>query len=132
MTSSSTPLRRAHVWLTVPPIALALFSGCGRPESGRLQGYVEGEFVYVSPPLAGELKTWSVERGAQGAAGEAIFALDTTPEKAARDEAERRVRQARANWEDMQKGRRPSEIESLEAQLRQAKAALELSELQLA
>jgi HlyD family secretion protein len=109
-----------------------LIAGCTRPDTGRLQGYVEGEFVYVASPLAGELKTLHVVRGAPVKAGDPLFALDATPEKAARDEAERRVAQARANLEDARKGKRPSEIESIEAQLKQARAALELSEAQLA
>jgi len=39
---------------------------------------------------------------------------------------------ARASWEDTKKGKRPSEIEFLEAQLRQAKVALAFSEKDLA
>jgi HlyD family secretion protein len=132
MTNSKTAPQRTFAWFGVAPLVLTFFSGCTRPDTGRLQGYVEGEFVYVSSPLAGEVRSLRVERGTQVKAGDALFALDTTPEKAARDEAERRVMQARANWEDLQKGRRPTEIESLEAQLKQAKAALELSEVQLA
>ena len=55
-------------------------------------------------------------------AGDPLFALEPEPETAARDEADRRVAQARANLEDAKKGQRPTEIESLEAQL-QARAA---------
>ena len=65
-----------------------------------MQGYVEGEYVYVAAPYAGALESLSVQRGAQVHAGEPLFALDRAPEKAARDEAERRVAQARANLED--------------------------------
>jgi HlyD family secretion protein len=56
-----------------------------------------------------------------------LFALERGSEKAARDEAERRLSQARANLEDTRKGKRPTEIESLKAQLKQAQAALKLS-----
>jgi HlyD family secretion protein len=56
--------------------------------------------------------------------GDVLFKLDDVPETAARDEAERRLVQARATLEDQKKGRRPSEIESLEARLAQARAAL--------
>jgi HlyD family secretion protein len=132
MNGFDTRCRWARVWPRVTPLVLIWVAACARPDSNRLQGYVEGEFVYVSSPLAGELKSLRVERGALVKAGDPLFALDTTAEKAARDEAERRVVQARATWEDLQKGRRPTEIESLEAQLKQAKAALELSEVQLA
>lgn len=110
---------------------LCLVAGCSRSDGRRVQGYVEGEFVYVASPLAGELEALHVRRGAQVKAGDPLFALEDTPEKAARDEAERRLAQARANWEDANKGKRPSEIEAIEAQLRQARAALALSEREL-
>jgi HlyD family secretion protein len=107
---------------------LFLLASCGNQRSDRVQGYVEGEFVYVASPLAGQLETLSVLRGAQVKAGDPLFTLDSTAERAARDEAERRLAQGRSNLEDAKKGRRPSEIESIEAQLKQARAALTFSE----
>jgi HlyD family secretion protein len=68
-------------------IAFALCS-CDDPSTDRFQGYVEGEFVYVASPLAGQLDTLSVQRGQQVTAGQPLFALDETAEKAARDMAE--------------------------------------------
>jgi HlyD family secretion protein len=97
-----------------------------------VQGYAEGEFVYVASPLGGALNSLRVQRGTRVQAGDPLFALDDTPEKVARDEAERRLAQARANLADVQKGKRPSEIDSLEAQLKQARAAQSLSEKELA
>ena len=107
---------------------LCLFAGCRQSKSNQVQGYVEGEFVYVASPLAGALKSLHVQRGAQVKPGDPLFALDSTSETAARDEAQQRVAQARASLEDAKKGKRPQEIESIEAQLRQAQAALALSE----
>jgi HlyD family secretion protein len=107
-------------------------SGCGRPAPDRVQGYVEGEFVYVGSPLAGTLTDLLVERGRWVKAGEPLFSLESAPEKEARDEARRRLAQARASLADVRKGRRPSEIAALEAQLGQARAALTLSEKELA
>jgi HlyD family secretion protein len=111
--------------------AACLAAGCNQTESNRVQGYVEGEYVYVAAPNAGALKSLKVSRGASVQAGNPLFTLDDEPERAARDEAVRRVAQALANLEDAKKGRRPTEIESLEAQLKQARAALKLSEAQL-
>jgi HlyD family secretion protein len=113
-------------------LAVGALSGCQQPESNRFQGYVEGEYIYVAAPSAGALQALNVRRGTHVSVGEGLFALDSTPEKAARDEAERRLAAARANWEDAKKGKRPSEIESLTAQLEQAKSALALSERNLA
>jgi HlyD family secretion protein len=103
-------------------------AGCRRPIANRVQGYVEGEFVYVASPLAGMLQSLSVQRGAQVQAGAPLFALDDAAEKAARDQAVGRLAQARASWEDAKKGKRSSEMEALEAQLRQAREAASFSE----
>ena len=111
--------------------AVCLLAGCGRPDANRLQGYVEGEFVYVASPLAGALEKLFVQRGAQVKTGSPLFALEGDPEKAAREEANRRHAQARATLEDAKKGKRPTEIESIEAQLDQARTALALSEKEL-
>ena len=111
--------------------SVAMLASCDPPPSGRVQGYIEGEFVYVASPLAGQLEKLSVERGAQVKKGEPLFALDSISEKAARDEAERRLMQSRSSLADAKKGKRPTEIESLDAQLKQANAALELSEAEL-
>ncbi|HSQ58190.1 MAG TPA: biotin/lipoyl-binding protein, partial [Gemmata sp.] len=108
--------------------SIAVLCGCTKPDPNRVQGYVEGEFVYVASPYAGALEKLSVYRGTRVHAGDALFTLDCQPEKSARDEAERRVIQARSNLEDLKKGRRPTEIESLVAQLGQARAALVRSE----
>jgi HlyD family secretion protein len=107
-----------------------MLAGCAQSDSNRVQGYVEGEFVYIASPLAGALESLYVQRGDQVNAGDPLFALENTSEKAARDEAERRLAQGRANLEDAKKGRRPTEIDSVEAQLRQARAALTLSDLE--
>ena len=112
--------------------ALCILAGCSRPADNLVQGYVEGEFVYIASPFAGELKSLDVQRGDQVKTDKLLFTLDNEPEKSARAEAERRLIQARSSLEDARKGRRPTEIESAEAQLRQAQAALVLSEKELA
>jgi HlyD family secretion protein len=116
-------------WL-VPACFLVIIlvqSGCERPSSDRVQGYVEGEYVYVASPYAGALASLSVRRGKQVNEGDPLFALEQVFEKAARDEAEKKLGQALANLEDAKKGKRPSEIESLKAQLKYAQATLRLS-----
>ena len=46
---------------------------------------MEGEFVYVSSQLSGPLQTLQVQRGDQVKAGDPLFVLDNTVEKAALD-----------------------------------------------
>jgi HlyD family secretion protein len=120
--------RQRHIAVAAALAALACFAGCHTADTGRVQGYVEGEFVYVASPFAGQLDALEVARGSQVKQGELLFVLESTAEEAAREEAERQLAQARATWEDLTKGKRPSEIQSLEAQLKQAQAALEFSD----
>jgi len=102
--------------------------GCTPPDRTLVQGYVEGEFVYVASPYAGALESLKVQRGQQVKEGDSLFRLNGEPEQAAREEAERRLSQARATLEDAKKGKRPSEIQVIKAQLKQARIAVGLSE----
>src|SRR5213079_582836 len=68
-------------------LLLLLLGSCSDPPKNRFQGYVEGEFVYVASPLAGTLESLHVQRGQQVKAGDPLFALDETAERAARDQA---------------------------------------------
>ena len=117
-----------HARALVATALLALVAGCEPAPKPRVQGYVEGEFVYVASPIAGALETLPVQRGAQVAAGDALFALECGAETAARDVAERRLAEGQAKLDDTKKGKRPVEIESAQAQLKQARAALALAE----
>jgi HlyD family secretion protein len=67
-------------------LLLFMCDSCSKPPNDRFQGYVEGEFVYVASPLAGTLESLHVRRGDQVKTGDPLFALDETPEKAARDQ----------------------------------------------
>ncbi|MBL8054868.1 MAG: HlyD family efflux transporter periplasmic adaptor subunit [Nitrospira sp.] len=121
--------RISHQFLSIGLMMMVwgALAGCNQPASDLVQGYVEGEYVYVASPYGGALAALSVRRGVQVNAGDPLFALEQASEKAARDEAERKLSQARANLEDRRKGKRPSELASLRAQLQQAQAALQLS-----
>ena len=105
--------------------------GCAKKNPSLVQGYVEGEFVYVASPFAGHLEKLSVKRGSHVEAGDPLFSLEETPERTEKEEAERRVDQARAELEDAKRGQRPSEIQTIRAQLEQAKAALILAGIEL-
>jgi HlyD family secretion protein len=124
-------LESAIAWLGGALVALAAAIGLGGGGPLVVQGYVEGEYVYVAAPVAGRLQTLHVARGAQVAAGAPLFQLDTSSEQPARDDAAAQLAQAEANLANLRKGKRPSEIDSLEAQLAQANAMLELSEVAL-
>ena len=71
-------------------LAILFISSCSNSPQDRFQGYVEGEFVYVASPLAGQLESLQVRRGDQVKTGDPLFALDETAEKAALDRRGRR------------------------------------------
>ncbi|RQR33594.1 HlyD family secretion protein [Burkholderia sp. Bp9142] len=104
--------------------AVALLAGCGRPadEVPTYQGYVEGEFVYLSSSQAGTLTQLSVERGQAVAAGMPAFSLEAINETAALQQAQHQLAAARAQLADLQTGKRPPEVAVTRAQLAQATA----------
>ena len=116
--------------LTALACLLAL-GACGDAPPAGFPGYVEGEYVRVASPLAGTLMQLSVERGVQVAKDAPLFTLESEQERAARAEAEARVRQTQASLANLEKGRRPPEIAAVRAQLAQAQASLRQSEADL-
>ena len=126
-----TWLHDIAAWLGGALIALAAAMGIGGDGRLQVQGYVEGEYVYVGAPVAGRLETLDVARGDRVGAGTPLFQLDRSSEQPARDDAAARLVRAEATLADLRKGKRPSEIESIQAQLAQAKAMLALSETKL-
>jgi HlyD family secretion protein len=109
----------------------AALGACGDKSDGVLQGYAEGEYVRVAAPFAGSLQKLQVKRGSEVKAGDPLFVLEQVNEAAARNEAAERARNAEAQLADLEKSRRPSEIEAVKAQLAQARASLELSAVNL-
>lgn len=124
---NSFPVNR----LALPVLVLLALAGCARPGPAGYQGYLEGEFVYVASPLAGRLESLAVPKGARVAAGAPLFALERTAELAAQRQAADQLRAASARLEDLKKGSRPSELANLAARREQARAAAELSRLEL-
>ena len=108
------------------PLAIAL-AGCGNSAPTAVQGYVEGEYVRIAAPFAGTLVKLDAQRGQNVTAGSPLFALEAESEDAARREAEERVKRAQAQAEDLRKGRRPTELDAVRAQLAQAQVVAGLS-----
>ena len=110
--------------------ALAL-AGCNPAPPAGYPGYVEGEFVRVAAPLSGTLLELGVQRGTEVAKETPLFTLESAQERAAREEAQARVRQTQATLANLEKARRPPEIAAARAQLAQAQASLRQSEADL-
>jgi HlyD family secretion protein len=90
-------------------------------------GYVEGEYVRIGSPIAGRLDRLDVRQGDNVAEGAPLFALESAREQAAVDEAQQKLGQAQSKLADLQKGRRPEEIDAIKAQLAQATANAQLA-----
>lgn len=120
-----------RILATVTSLLLMLaIQGCTEPPANVFQGYVEGEYVLISSPLAGTLDQLSVARGDSVSTGAPLFALEREFEKAAVNEARHALQQAQNNLANLEKGSRPSEIESILARLRKAKASAALAKIE--
>lgn len=99
---------------------LVILAACGRHDNAPFQGYVEGDYVYISSSQAGRLDKLSVTRGQQVKAGAPLFDLDATYELAAQVHARESVASAEAQLRDLDTGKRPAELDVSRAQLTQA------------
>src|SRR5947208_16672234 len=76
-------------------MAFAL-AACANAHNGRLQGWVEADFVFVGPDEAGRVETLAVREGDQVAAGAPLFAVDGELQLADVQTAAAQVAEARA------------------------------------
>ncbi len=111
-------------------LAALLLSACGQDKGDTFQGYVEGDFVYVAAPLSGQLESVAVARGQRVPAGAPLFALEREFERAAVEDAAMRLRSAEDTLADRRKGQRPTELDSVQARLRQSEASLAMAGLE--
>lgn len=109
---------------------LLLTTACSDGPTNIFQGYIEGEYVLVAAPIGGTLDGLSVSRGQTIPKDAPLFALERNFEKAAVDEATHGLQRAQDNLANLEKGQRPSEIASIQAQLRQAKASAALAKIE--
>jgi HlyD family secretion protein len=106
---------------------LATLMGLFTPDPVVVQGYVEGDYLYVGPVTAGEIIGLSVNEGEGVSRGAPLFTQDATKARAAVASARAALAEAEAHLADMEKGKRPEEMAALAARLEAARAALALS-----
>ena len=86
------------------------------------QGYVEAEYVRVSPTLEGRMVSLAVARGDQVMAGAPLFAQDDTDDAAACAAARGKLTEAEARLANLMLPGRQTEIEQAAADLADAQA----------
>lgn len=91
---------------------------------------MEGEFVYLAAPRGGQLTSRPVFRGQEIQTGFQVFTLDSDFEQAAVDTAREELARAESSLDDMRKGVRPSERETILAQLDRARTEARLARLE--
>ena len=108
---------------------ILIFAGCADEKgSAFFNGYVEGDYLYVAPSVSGRIVNLSVKEGSAVQEGESLFVLDSAEALANLDAAKANVDALEAELADLSTGKRPEEIERINAELKQAKAALWVAE----
>jgi len=110
--------------------ALAL-AACSK-DQGRLQGWVEGDFVFVGPDETGRVQTLSVREGDVVQTGAPLFTVDPDLQEADARTASAQVAEARARLARLETSQqRKEEVAVLQAQERRAESAVALSNAEL-
>ena len=74
-----------------------LLGACGQKHDSAWLGYGKGDYAFVSAPQAGWLTSLAVERGQLVHRGGLLFTLDSTEQRASRDQAEAALVQTKAS-----------------------------------
>ena len=96
-----------------------------------MSGYAEAALVFVAPPTAGLLQTLAVQRGDRVGTGQLLYKLEADAQTLARDAAAARQERAEAQAQNLRKGKRPAELQAIDQQLAQARAAQAVSQAAL-
>ena len=96
------------------------------------QGYVDGDFVRIGPPLPGLLTRVAVKAGDSVTEGQLLFVQDDANDIASRDEVVARVAEAEARLANLRATSRVPEIVQAEADVANNRSALERAARDLA
>lgn len=122
-------MSRLLTWGLAPLLAaLPLLAGCQRGEAPAWQGWMEADMIFVGPEDTGRLSRLDVAEGDGVRPGAGLFRLDPATQTADLEAAQASLSQAQSKLARLEAAQqRPEEIAVLEASLRQALAAAELS-----
>lgn len=111
--------------LTLVMITPILFSisACSQPQN-QTQGYVEGQYRYLSSQVSGTLQHLAVTRGETVKKGQLLYQLNADPQSYQLKQAQAQAAQAQSQMHDLLKGARTPEVEALIAKQEAAQANL--------
>jgi HlyD family secretion protein len=113
-------------------ITIAIFcvlAACSRET--RLQGYIEGEYIYLSSNYSGILKQLLITRGDLVKQEQLLFTLDKEPEISELEAAQDQLFHAQEVLNDLEAGQRSTILQGIIDQQRQAAANLAFSTVTL-
>lgn len=117
----------SDIFASILAALAALWPGGDETSALVYNGYLEGDFVYLSASAPGKLTKMLVREGDVVAAGDTLFLIENTHQLNALRAAEARVAIADANLQNLQTGGRGAEIDVVRASLQQAEADLTLA-----
>src|SRR5262249_33395640 len=128
-------MKLAGLWIMA--LAALALGGCDNANDHVLQGWVEGELIFVSPDEQGRVETLKVREGDQVKKGEVLFTVDDDLQKAdvvVRNTAVMNAQQSFDRAKELLKSSAGTQktYDDAEMVLRQAKANLEWSQTRLA
>ena len=104
-------------------LLLLILAGC-QTDTITLNGYVEGEYTYVTTTTSGLLKELNVQRGDVVKSQDQLFAIDDTELTASVISSKAAVEDAESNLNNMLKGQRIEEIQVLLTQKEEIQAKI--------
>jgi HlyD family secretion protein len=91
-------------------------------------GYVEADYVYVSPVAAGQIESIAVAEGQLVRRGDVLFVLRSDQQQAQLRNAEAQVAAAEATWQNLTTGARPEELVAAAAAVTRAQTDFDLAQ----
>lgn len=105
-------------------ISLMATISCSKQKHTLVQGYIEGQFIYLSSSVSGILKLRLIDRGNPVKANQLLFSLDPEPESDNLEQASAKLRQEQESLANLIRGQRSTVLAAIIAQRDQASADL--------
>lgn len=120
-----------RIFIPLGLFVIFLLSGCHSDDNQVTQGYIEGDFIYISAQTTSRIEQVLVNRGQQVSTGQTLVILDNNTEKKQYEIANKNMSSEIATLNDLTKGSRHTELNITAAQIAQAESDAKLSQSKL-